>query len=189
MLELAWNEIKGSNNVPKNWLDIGSHYIVYILNDYVRFYCRIEKNGGADQVEFETYYKDLFDELSFLNTGYEDILQWSNADNTGTDGDWYYAEWDYELTENVFLFGGHFQCDGNANFGDKVDLIIEVPGIGVVATYVKGRFVRANENFDLKMQMAQMKFLPTGLILRIRYYSKVESPTVKLTLDYYFYRY
>lgn len=191
MIELNWESLKASANSAKNYIDIGSAYIVYVLNNYITLFCRIEKTFPAseEQLDFENNYKDVICELSFLNNGYAEVLQWSNAGVTGEENGWYFAEWDYVLPSPMFLFGGHFQSDINALFGDKVDLMIAVPGVGVVAKYVDGRFLKADAEFDIKMKVSQMKYLPAGIILRLKYYSKTQNPTVKCTLDYYFYKY
>lgn len=166
-LELPWSTFKTQVLDTTQWqwiyFDYSDTYHIFAKQNDFTVLCKIYKDSGADQTDFETNYKDNVSSslVSHTQTRFEreDIrLQMCRAESAVVDGE---AEVSIKLpgevgVDAVFIGGGYAFTNVHA-FGDHVTKvqIVDVDNIlgfgahAVIATYHDDRVNEANQGWYL----------------------------------------
>jgi hypothetical protein len=136
--DLTWTEFEdflSSNSVKASYLEFSDKYYLRATNEAFTVGCIIAKDSGADQIDFETNYKDLINTLAAKALSIDPFAVPMYAINH--DGISAPVTCNVNATTNVdylipaekYIFGGEMLLNG-VQFGDKVSAsIVDVDAV------------------------------------------------------------
>lgn len=198
-IELSWSDFKQTlDNQALNfqYFDFNNTYHIYTSNGPVTVLCKIYKDSGTDQTDFEDNYKANGNKplkarveaepanISLTHYIASDVVTVNAGDEETIDIE--IAQQDSETQQ--ILYGGALHTQ-NADFGDYVKFQIvdvnNVLGYGaglVLKQYITKAYLNNNGTFEDYDEAGA--YLPVGLFLRCIYKSVAASGTTKVKINY-----
>lgn len=165
-------------------------YYIFALDQHLVYECRLLKSEtpSADQVDFETNYKDLanfaigFRAYPFASGDFD--FKGDASFDTCTAGQ--NKDIDYAFAEQLYVNGGSIVLEGSV-VGDWIEVNVIHPTYGAIKTYIKKRFVPAapagSATPMMEIETPYAGKIPAGLKLRLTYHS-TGGTDVKIGINY-----